>query len=115
VRRRTETIAPLWDYRPTIWSSIMSGAEIQKDWKRLWLLAGLVAIGWTNPGAAAQAAHSPTRSEAVQHRVETTVTAQNTQVDSTSAIDDGKNCGQSRKRLFVEGEGWIGRRVTTCY
>jgi hypothetical protein len=115
VRRRTETIAPLWDYRPTIWSSTMSVAEIQNDWKWVGLLAGLVAIGWTNPGFAAQAAHSPARSEAVQHRVETTVTAQNTQVDSTSAIDDGKNCGQSRKRLFVEGEGWIVRRVTTCY
>ena len=48
-------------------------------------------------------------------KFETTVTAQNTQVDLTSAIDDGKNCGQSRKRLFVEGEGWIVRRVTTCY
>ena len=25
------------------------------------------------------------------------------------------NCAQSRKRLWVEGEGWIVRRVTTCY
>ncbi len=24
-------------------------------------------------------------------------------------------CTRSRKRLFVEGEGWIVRRVTTCY
>ena len=59
----------------------MSVAEIQNDWKWVGLLAGLVAIGWTNPGFAAQAAHSPARSEAVQHRVETTVTAQNTQVE----------------------------------
>jgi len=93
----------------------MSVAEIEKYRNRLVLLAGLVAIGWTNPSAAAQAAHSQTRNEAVQHRVETTVTAQNTQADSNSEIDDGKNCGQSRKRLFVEGEGWIVRRVTTCY
>jgi hypothetical protein len=25
------------------------------------------------------------------------------------------NCNRSRKRLWVEGEGWIVRRVTTCY
>jgi len=28
---------------------------------------------------------------------------------------DGLNCNQSRKRLWVEGEGWIVRKVTTCY
>ena len=25
------------------------------------------------------------------------------------------NCNQSRRRLWVESEGWIVRRVTTCY
>jgi hypothetical protein len=25
------------------------------------------------------------------------------------------NCSKSRKRLWVEGEGWIVRRVTTCF
>ena len=40
-------------------------------------------------------------------------------VDTTSSIEpkaaeDG-TCSISRKRLFVEGEGWIVRRVTTCY
>jgi len=40
-------------------------------------------------------------------------------VETTSSI--GTNgagdpyCNVSRKRLFVEGEGWIVRRVTTCY
>jgi hypothetical protein len=33
----------------------------------------------------------------------------------TDATDDMSNCDRSRKRLFVEGEGWIVRRVTTCY
>ena len=28
---------------------------------------------------------------------------------------DAPNCERSRKRLFVEGEGWIVRQVTTCY
>jgi hypothetical protein len=27
---------------------------------------------------------------------------------------DGAGCLSSRKKLFVEGEGWIVRRVTTC-
>jgi hypothetical protein len=34
---------------------------------------------------------------------------------SIQPSDDSLNCSQSRKRLFVEGEGWIVRRVTTCY
>jgi hypothetical protein len=42
-----------------------------------------------------------------------------TDVETTSSIetkssDDG-SCDISRKRLFVEGKGWIVRRVTTCY
>jgi hypothetical protein len=28
--------------------------------------------------------------------------------------DEGAGCRSSRKRLFVEGDGWIVRRVTTC-
>ncbi|WP_230532436.1 hypothetical protein [Microvirga roseola] len=34
---------------------------------------------------------------------------------SLQADEEGPYCNQSRKRLFVEGEGWIVRRVTTCY
>lgn len=32
----------------------------------------------------------------------------------TEAEDDAANCSRSRRRLWVEGEGWIVRRVTTC-
>jgi hypothetical protein len=39
--------------------------------------------------------------------------------ETTSSIrtdmNEGLNCDRSRKRLWVEGEGWIVRRVTTCY
>jgi hypothetical protein len=39
--------------------------------------------------------------------------------ETTSSIQSGENedanCARSRQRLFVEGEGWIVRRVTTCY
>ncbi|MFL4993563.1 MAG: hypothetical protein ACJ8DV_20070 [Microvirga sp.] len=42
-----------------------------------------------------------------------------TDVETTSSIEtkspDDASCDISRKRLFVEGEGWIVRRVTTCY
>ena len=36
---------------------------------------------------------------------------------STSVVDaedDAANCTKSRKRLWVDGEGWIVRRITTC-
>jgi hypothetical protein len=40
-------------------------------------------------------------------------------VEETGSIEadafDDSTCSRSRKRLFVEGEGWIVRRVTTCY
>jgi hypothetical protein len=39
--------------------------------------------------------------------------------ETTSSVGAGANedagCSISRRRLFVEGEGWIVRRVTTCY
>ena len=28
--------------------------------------------------------------------------------------DDSANCSKSRKRLWIEGEGWIVRKVTIC-
>ena len=28
--------------------------------------------------------------------------------------EEEANCSRSRKRLWVEGEGWIVRRITTC-
>jgi hypothetical protein len=47
----------------------------------------------------------------------TSVAAQD--VETTSSIEtksvNDVPCDISRKRLFVEGEGWIVRRVTTCY
>jgi hypothetical protein len=40
-------------------------------------------------------------------------------VETTSSTEmksmNDAPCDISRKRLFVEGEGWIVRRVTTCY
>jgi hypothetical protein len=33
----------------------------------------------------------------------------------TAAASSDMNCQRSRKRLWVEGEGWMVRRVTTCF
>ena len=33
---------------------------------------------------------------------------------TVEAEDETLACTKSRKRLFVDGEGWIVRRVTTC-
>ena len=30
------------------------------------------------------------------------------------AEDDAANCTRSRRRLWVDGEGWIVRRITIC-
>lgn len=31
-----------------------------------------------------------------------------------SEEDEAANCSKSRKRLWIEGEGWIVRKVTIC-
>lgn len=45
---------------------------------------------------------------AVAKKTEKTVAIQ-------SDADPAENCTSARRRLFVEDEGWIVRRVTTCY
>ena len=35
-------------------------------------------------------------------------------VTAPAAEADDAQCSTSRKKLFVDGEGWIVRRVTTC-
>ena len=35
--------------------------------------------------------------------------------DRTRVASLGVECPRERKRLWVEGEGWIVRRVTTCH
>lgn len=35
-------------------------------------------------------------------------------VAATETEEDPVNCNRSRKRLWVEGEGWIVRKVTIC-
>ena len=70
--------------------------------------AGLVLIGLsTAPSLAAPAAGRST-----------TQMAEATQVSQTAATadseEDSANCNKQRRRLWIEGEGWIVRRVTIC-
>ncbi|MFC5483058.1 hypothetical protein [Microvirga aerilata] len=58
-------------------------------------------------GAAAKPSKEPVTAVAAKD-VETTSSV-------GSATGSDPYCNISRKRLFVEGEGWIVRRVTTCY
>jgi hypothetical protein len=83
-------------------------------WKTLGYAASL-AFGCWGLAASAQAAQNAGQGDRPAAMIKATVTAQNTQAGSELEVDDGKNCGQSRKKMFVEGEGWIVRRVTTCY
>jgi len=63
-------------------------------------LSGAQAAPAANPGSA-EASALPTRPI-------TAVAAM------TEGDDDLTNCSRSRRRLWVDGEGWIVRRVTTC-
>ncbi|MFE1601984.1 hypothetical protein [Methylobacterium sp. ID0610] len=80
---------------------------------RLTLLAALTAGASlaTVPAFAAPAvdktpAKAQGRSPAVRDVTATATTPEDAADDAT--------CTTARKRLFVEGEGWIVRRVTTC-
>jgi hypothetical protein len=81
----------------------------------LWIAAGLALV--SVPVHAAQTT-SPERlaPKSVKQNV-TAVAAKDPETTSSIQVDseEGVNCDRSRKRLFVEGEGWIVRRVTTCY
>ncbi|ACL61134.1 hypothetical protein [Methylobacterium nodulans] len=69
--------------------------------------AGLAAApGFAAPAVDKAPAKAQSRSPAVRD-----VTATATMPEEGT---DDANCTTARKRLFVEGEGWIVRRVTTC-
>ena len=84
--------------------------------------AGLVLVlsgsAWALP-VPAEAAGAP----AVRAKTTTTTVAATPAADkepeTTGTVDKATtlepNCAQARRRLWVEGEGWIVRRVTTCY
>jgi hypothetical protein len=84
------------------------------------LVAGLVvAAGLGLTALPAEAARAEKGAAKASGQPVTAVAAQ--EVETTSSVSvkpnasDDARCDVARKRLFVEGEGWIVRRVTTCY
>jgi len=83
------------------------------------VMAGLaIAVGFGLAAERTDAAHGG-HAVAAKPAKEPVTAVVAKDVETTSSIEsrpanDG-TCDISRKRLFVEGEGWIVRRVTTCY
>ncbi|WP_336489317.1 hypothetical protein [Methylobacterium nigriterrae] len=71
-------------------------------------VATSLSIGLLSGASAAPATeHAPTR-----------VADAGQAMPAVAGVSDGEDeastCSRSRRRLWVEGEGWIVRRVTTC-
>lgn len=83
--------------------------------KLLFILSVFTGAGLSGAAAAAPAGHSAAAKPAKE--AVTSVSAKDVETTSSVQATTGSDayCDISRKRLFVEGEGWIVRRVTTCY
>ncbi|MBE7200530.1 MAG: hypothetical protein INR70_22385 [Parafilimonas terrae] len=70
-------------------------------------LLGAAGAALLLASAAAQAAAEP---------AETKVADAGPQVHAASSADrdDEASCSRARRRLWIEGEGWVVRRITTC-
>ena len=85
---------------------------------RLPLLALLAALA---TGVAPLGGHAapavdkaPKAGSGTTRDVAATASVAATGVTATTAEADDAQCTTARKRLFVDGEGWIVRRVTIC-
>ena len=78
------------------------------------LILGVVLAA--TPLTAALAAPSEARQAAGRTQ---TAAAAAAAVDATGSVakptEEEPNCQKARRKMFVEGEGWIVRRVTTCH
>lgn len=88
-------------------------------WSQFIVSLGL-ALGLAVTASSAEAASvaSPERVEAkTLQQTATAVAAKD--VEETGSIQadarDSSTCIRSRKKMFVESEGWIVRKITTCY
>nr|USU34031.1 hypothetical protein NG677_10395 [Methylobacterium sp. OTU13CASTA1] len=68
----------------------------------------VTCVGLSGAQAAPAANQGSSEASALPSRPITAVAAM------TEGDDDLTNCSRSRRRLWVDGEGWIVRRVTTC-
>jgi hypothetical protein len=70
------------------------------------IAAGAAGVALLLASAASQAANGP---------AETKVAEVTPQVHAASVErDDDPTCSRARRRLWIEGEGWVVRRITTC-
>ena len=96
-------------------ASVQSRISPQSGLKILAVLAIFTGAGLVGAAEAAPASHG-----VAAKPVKETVTAVFAKdVETTSSVQpttgSDAHCDIGRKRMFVEGEGWIVRRVTTCY
>jgi len=84
---------------------------------------GVLAIAFlmTPAQAAHIGSHSPAQGVSQSDKISarkgsTTVAAKDVEtVGSIQSSEGAPNCNRSRKKLWVEDQGWIVRQVTTCY
>jgi hypothetical protein len=121
----TETNLGFWDYQPnsnpgvgamkTLGASVQTRVQLQGALKVLAILTVFAGAGLTGAAEAAPAS----RGVAAKPAKETVTSVSARDVETTSSVQpttgSDAHCDISRKRMFVEGEGWIVRRVTTCY
>ncbi|MCJ2010138.1 hypothetical protein MKK70_25795 [Methylobacterium sp. E-041] len=72
------------------------------------VLALVALLGFAAPTTASAAPATATVTKVAE------VTPPVRPVSATEGEDDGGTCSRIRRRLWVEGEGWIVRRITTC-
>ncbi|MGO4573948.1 hypothetical protein [Microvirga sp. 2TAF3] len=85
---------------------------------RLLGAAGIV-VSLALAGLPAQAAHVASQPAPKPGKEKIAALAAQRDPETTSSVrsdvEAGPSCAKSRKRLWVDGEGWIVRPVTTCY
>ncbi|MBB3019591.1 hypothetical protein FHR70_002656 [Microvirga lupini] len=96
-------------------ASVQSRVSPQGVLKVLAILSIFVGAGLGGAAEAAPASHGVAAKPAKE--TVTSVSAKDVETTSSVQPTTGSDayCDISRKRMFVEGEGWIVRRVTTCY
>ena len=96
-------------------ASVQSRILPQGSLKILAFLTIFAGAGLVGSAEAAPASHGV----AAKPSKETVTSVSAKDVETTSSVQpttgSDAHCDISRKRMFVEGEGWIVRRVTTCY
>jgi hypothetical protein len=104
--------------------SLYARTENRSSGRRLGFVAAAAFLGGVSllalPAQAAHGSgHRPDKQSDKQPVQEDTTTLAAQDPETTGSIqsqsDNDANCARSRMRLWVEGEGWIVRKVTTCY